>query len=113
MEDQRLEWLRPKIDYLFEKKEALKMRNQDFNAYIQAGREYRNPRICEKLIEQFNINQYDTNLPKDQYDPNRWKKEPDAYYDSRMYRREADRRDRMRHDSSHGSRDSRKSTSGR
>lgn len=59
--------------------------------YIQSGREYRNPRICEKLIERFNIKQYGSNLTKDKFDPEGHNS--DVYYDSKMFRRIKERRD--------------------
>lgn len=94
MQDQRLEWLRDKMDRLFQIQERLESRGKDFNSSIQGGREYRNPRICEKLIEAFNIKEYGTNLPKEVYDPYGWKKTPDSFYQSSMYRRLHDRRER-------------------
>lgn len=66
---QRLEWLKPKMDALFEHKARQEARGKDFNAVIQGGREYKNPRICDKLIEACNIKQYGSNFPKDKFDP--------------------------------------------
>lgn len=94
MQDQRLEWLKPKMDSLFEFKARLEAKGKDFNTSIQSGREYRNPRICEKLIEYWNIRQYGTNLPRDHFDPDAWDKRPEAFYDSRMYREIERKRDR-------------------
>jgi hypothetical protein len=108
MQDQRLEWLKTKMDDLFAKKALLEADGKDFNTGIQNGREYRNPRICEKLIEAFDIKQYGTNLPKHIFDPDGWKKQPDAFYGSKMYHEMKERRDdskshdhRHRHSHSH------------
>lgn len=103
MQDSRREWLRPKMDELFEKKSLLETRGKDFNTIIQAGREYRNPRIGEKLIEVYNIKQYGTNLPKDQHDPDRWHRKPEAFYDSSMYRKLAKDREAQKQSSSSSS----------
>lgn len=70
MQDQRLELLRPKMDTLFAKARALEARGRDINKEIQKGREYRNPRIGEKLIEMYNIDQYGSNFPKDKIESN-------------------------------------------
>lgn len=99
MQDQRLEWLKPKMDSLFEMKTKLEASGRNFNTSIQAGREYRNPRICEKLIETCDIKQYGTNFSPEQFDPDSWKNKPDAFYDSRMYRRRLERREREKHHS--------------
>lgn len=65
MQDMRLEFLRPKMDTLFANKEAFESRtNMDYNSAIKAGREFRNPSICEKLIERFKIQQYGSNLER-------------------------------------------------
>lgn len=82
------------MDKLFEFKALHESKNRDFNSSIQGGREYRNPRICEKLIESCKIKQYGTNFPREQFDPDGWKQKPDAFYDSRMYRRLVDQRER-------------------
>lgn len=87
MQDQRLEWLKPRMDSLFEFKAKQDSLGMDFNTQIQSGREYRNPRICEKLIERFNIKQYGSNSFKYEFGP-------DAYYDSKMFRRIKERRDK-------------------
>lgn len=58
-----LEWLRPKMDYLFKTKANYERKGTDFNTIIQKGHEFRNPRICEKLIEKFDIDQWGSNLP--------------------------------------------------
>lgn len=102
MQDQRLEWLKTKMDTLFAKKAKFDAEGKDFNTGIQGGREYRNPRICEKLIETFDIEQYGTNLPKDVFDPNSWKRKPDAYYDSRMYKKMIENREREKNHHRHG-----------
>lgn len=94
MQDQRLEWLRPKIDKLFELKTTKEAQGKDFNSSIQSGREYRNPRICEKLIEVFNIKEYGTNFSKDRFDPEYWTKKQDAHYDSSRFRRLVEQRER-------------------
>lgn len=83
--DPRKEWLKSKMDDLFEMKNILKQRGKDINMSIQAGREYRNPRIGEKLIEMHGIKQHGTNLPKEHHDPDRWNQKPDAFYDSVRY----------------------------
>ena len=101
MQDQRLEWLKTKMDDLFAKKAQVEASGKDFNTCIQSGREYRNPRICEKLIEAFDIKQYETNLPNHIFDPDSWKKEPDAFYDSRMYRKMKERRDHDKYHEQH------------
>lgn len=67
MQDQRLELLRPKMDTLFAKAKALEAKGRDINKEIQKGKEYRNPRIGEKLIEMLNIDQYGSNFKKDKY----------------------------------------------
>lgn len=65
MQDLRLEFLRPKMDAMFARKEIFESRTKsNFNSAIKAGREFRNPSICEKLIEKFQIKQYGTNLEK-------------------------------------------------
>lgn len=87
MQDQRLELLKPTMDRLFRLKKSYEADGKDFNTSIQSGREFRNPRIAEKLIETLRIQQYGTNLPKELYDPEGWKQKPEAFYDSRMYRR--------------------------
>lgn len=60
---QRQEWLKPRMDQLFQFKARVEASGRDFNSTIQGGREYRNPRICEKLIETCRIDQYGTNFP--------------------------------------------------
>lgn len=92
MQDMRLEWLKPKMDRLFELKAKHELRGRDFNTSIQGGHEYRNPRICEKLIENFAIKQYGSNFAKDQFNPDSWSQKPEAFYDSRHYRLLAGRR---------------------
>ena len=72
MQDQHLEWLKPQMDMLFDAKLALEKRGKDINASIQGGKEYRNPRIGERLIERYDIKEYGTNLPQDYFDPDRW-----------------------------------------
>lgn len=59
---------------LFEAKLKLeeKGKNVNMNASIQGGREYRNPRICEKLIDAYEIKEYGTNLLPDQFNPKDW-----------------------------------------
>lgn len=76
MQDQRLELLRPKMDTLFAKAKALQAKGRDINNEIQKGKEYRNPRIGEKLIEMFDIDQYGSNFPKDKYDLDTFHKTP-------------------------------------
>lgn len=97
MQDPRLEWLKPKMDGLFEIKAKQEKKGlPDFNTRIQEGREYRNPRICERLVENFKIRQYGTNFPKEKFDPDYWKnKQPEGYYDSSMYRRLLEKRERQ------------------
>jgi hypothetical protein len=90
MQDQRLEWLKTKMDDLFAKKARFESEGKDFNTGIQRGREYRNPRICEKLIEAFDIKQYGTNLPANIFDPDAWQK--NDFYDSKKYSELAERR---------------------
>lgn len=97
MQDQRLEWLKPKMDSLFELKASLEAQGKDLNTTIQKGREYRNPRICEKLVEAFDIRQYGSNFSRDQFDPNGWDRKPDSFYGSRMYRKMVERREREKH----------------
>lgn len=99
MQDQRLEWLKPKMDMLFQVKARNESQGKDWNKQIQSGREYRNPRICERLIEKYHIKEYGTNFSRDQFDPEGWKQRPDAFYDSRMYRRQLERREREKHQS--------------
>lgn len=82
------------MDQLFSLKAKKEARGEDLNSGIQSKREYRNPRICEKLIESCNIKQYGSNLPKNQFDPDGWKQKPESFYDSRMYRQLADQRER-------------------
>lgn len=108
MQNQRLEWLRDKMDKLFIAQDRLEAKGKDFNSSIQGGREYRNPRICEKLIEAFNIKEYGTNFTKEFYDPYGWKKRPDSFYQSSMYRRLHERRERekLADQSSHHKNDS-------
>lgn len=65
MQDHRLELLKVKMDRLFDVQAIWEAQGKDFNASIQGGREYRNPRICEKLIEAFRIEQYGTNFSKE------------------------------------------------
>uniref|UniRef100_A0A6G1S867 SAP30-binding protein n=1 Tax=Aceria tosichella TaxID=561515 RepID=A0A6G1S867_9ACAR len=101
MQDQRLEWLKTKMDDLFARKAKFDSEGKDFNKGIQMGREYRNPRICEKLIEVFDIKQYGTNLPNDVFDPDVWQQKPKAYYNSSMYREWVDRREKERERSHH------------
>lgn len=97
MQDQRLEWLKPKMDSLFESKAKQEAKGKDFNTSIQSGREYRNPRIGEKLIEVYNIKEYGTNFDKSIFDPDYWKKnQPESYYDSSKYRRFVEKRERER-----------------
>ena len=93
MQNQRLEWLKTKMDVLFASKARFEAEGKDFNSDIQKGREYRNPRICEKLIETLGIKQYGTNLSSDIFDPDGWENKPEAYYDSRMYSKMVDRRE--------------------
>lgn len=62
MQDFRLELLRSKMDELFKQKDNLELKGKNINNGIQGGREYRNPRINEKLIELCNIKQYGTNF---------------------------------------------------
>lgn len=87
MQSQRLEFLRPKMDGLFKVKASWEARGRDINENIQGGREFRNPRILEKLIENCKIKQYGTNFPKDKIDP-------EAYYESKRYRRLREERER-------------------
>lgn len=93
MQDQRLEWLKPKMDYLFEMKKRLETDGKNFNTSIQSLREYRNPRICEKLIEAYNIKQNGTNFSKEVFDPDAWRNKPEAFYESRTYRKLSEKRD--------------------
>lgn len=93
MQDQR-QWLNTKMDGLFDYKARQKAKGKDLNTSIQSGREFRNPRICEKLIELYNIRQYGSNISRDQFDPDAWDKKPEAFYDSRMYREIDRKRDR-------------------
>lgn len=51
------------MDYLFKTKANYERKGTDFNTIIQKGHEFRNPRICEKLIEKFDIDQWGSNLP--------------------------------------------------
>lgn len=92
MQDQRLEWLRPKMDKLFAFKAHVEAGGREFN--VLKSRECRNPRICEKLIESEKINQYGSNLPREHFDPDAWKRKPDAFYDSSAYRRLVSKRER-------------------
>lgn len=76
MQDQRLEWLRTKMDSLFEFKAKLEAQGKNFNSYLQGGREFRNPRICERIIEGFNLHQYGTNLSPYGPDQNNFARKP-------------------------------------
>lgn len=54
------EIFRKKMDKLFEAKKNL--RGSSISDKIEQGREYRNPRIVEKLIENLKIKQYGSNF---------------------------------------------------
>lgn len=103
--DPREEWLKSKMDNLFEMKKLLKSKGKDFNKSIQAGREYRNPRIGEKLIEMYGIKEYGTNLPKEHHDPDRWNRKPEAFFDSARYRELREKREAQKSALRHKSRD--------
>lgn len=71
MQDHRLELLKVKMDRLFDFQAKWESQGKDFNLSIQGGREYRNPRICEKLIQAHGIEQYGSNfrLKEDIHNP--------------------------------------------
>jgi len=49
------------------------------NARLRGMKQFRNPTMYEKLVEQMDINECGSNCSPDQYDPNRWA--PEDYYD--------------------------------
>ncbi|OWF50539.1 SAP30-binding protein [Mizuhopecten yessoensis] len=69
--------LQEKIAKLYEK-----MRRDGLNmvASIERRKDFRNPSICEKLIEYCGIDEKGTNYPPEIFDPHRWGKE--SFYDA-------------------------------
>jgi len=53
------------MDKLFEEKDRLELKGKDINTQIQDNREYRNPRIGERLIKSFGIEEYGTYFPQE------------------------------------------------
>lgn len=87
--------LQEKIVKLYEK-----MRRGGLNmvASIERRKDFRNPSICEKLIEYCGIDEKGTNYPPEIFDPLRWGKE--SYYDAldKAQRIEFDKRDKEKKD---------------
>ncbi|XP_033752325.1 SAP30-binding protein-like [Pecten maximus] len=90
--------LQDKIAKLYEK-----MRRDGLNmvASIERRKDFRNPSICEKLIEYCGIDEKGTNYPPEIFDPHRWGKE--SFYDAldkaqtiEVNKREKEKKDRTK-----------------